>query len=179
MQYCIQYLKWNSTISDSIEWTFLERLVVTKWIKKFFALHGTPRFINVFTTACDWPLPRATYIQSTSPHPLYLRYTLMLSCHLCISFPIGLPFTFFLIKHFYPFLISSMWSTHSVQLILIRTWHIWPSAFPLNILQFKNSLANAFAEAGLQHLTLTLPNVMSVSRYLSCCEETVEARSPV
>jgi hypothetical protein len=65
----------------------LEKLIVTKLIKKLRAYYGTRRFITMFTRA-TW----ATWIQSTYPHPISLRFILILISHLHIRLQRSLPF---------------------------------------------------------------------------------------
>jgi hypothetical protein len=48
-------------------------------------LYGTRRFITVFTKARHRSLTRTRCIQSTTFHPISLRSTLILSCHLHIK----------------------------------------------------------------------------------------------
>jgi hypothetical protein len=52
--------------------------------------YGTRRFITAFTTALHLFLSRARPIQSTPPHPISTRSSLMLSVHLCLRLPSGL-----------------------------------------------------------------------------------------
>jgi hypothetical protein len=53
-------------------------LTANQPVKKFPAFYERRRFIIVFTRI---PLPWATWIQSTSPHLIYLRFILILSSH--------------------------------------------------------------------------------------------------
>jgi len=51
-------------------------------VKKFPAFHGTRRFITALTSVRHLPLPWASPIQSTYPHPTSWRSILILSTHL-------------------------------------------------------------------------------------------------
>jgi hypothetical protein len=57
-----------------------DNLTLVQLIKKFYALHGTWRFIIIFTKSCNWFLSWATRIlQTTSSHPISLWPILILS----------------------------------------------------------------------------------------------------
>jgi len=70
----------------------LEKMIVTQLVKKFTAFYGTRRFITVFTRLHHWSPSWTTLIQSTTSHPVSLRYILIiLPSHLCLGLPGGLP----------------------------------------------------------------------------------------
>jgi hypothetical protein len=58
--------------------------------KKFPAFYGTRRFITVFTRTLHWSISWARSIQSLPFYTISLRSILILSTHLCLSFPSGL-----------------------------------------------------------------------------------------
>jgi len=77
-QWCWTFVFWHQTVryyrqnwtskliqlndlTHIIYWVLLEKLIVTKLVKKLHVFYGTRRFITVFTTASHW----ATCIQST------------------------------------------------------------------------------------------------------------------
>jgi hypothetical protein len=82
----------------------LEKLIVMQLFKRFPALHGTWRFITLFTRDHHWFLSRSRCIQSTLSHPISLISTLILSSHLHLGLPNGLIPSGFLTKLFYAFL---------------------------------------------------------------------------
>ena len=65
-----------------------EQLTGLQLVKKFPAIHGTPRFITALTSVChlslSWPSP----IQSIHPHPTSWRSILILSTHLRLGLPV-------------------------------------------------------------------------------------------
>jgi hypothetical protein len=120
----------------------------------------------------------ATEPLESSPHPIYLRYIMIFSL-LCLRLSIGLLFsfsdqTFVPISH--P--IHVIYILHPAESVSHMT-HMTICIPTKPNLQFKNSLATIFAEPDLETLTITLPNVMSVSRYLSCREGSVQVQNPV
>jgi len=69
----------------------LEKLTGLQLVKKFPAFHGTRRFITKLTSDSKLSLSWASPIQSIYPHPTSWRYILILSTHLCLDLPSGLP----------------------------------------------------------------------------------------
>jgi len=63
---CLHFVV-KSFLTNFIE----EKLTVTQLVKKFPAFYGIRRFITMFTTVRHWFLSWATWIQSTSSHPIY------------------------------------------------------------------------------------------------------------
>jgi len=104
------------------------KLTFTQLVNKFPAFNLTWRFITVFRRAFHWSLSWSSWIQSTTSHPLSLRY-ILISCHLCLGllstfFPSGFP-----TKILYAFLISPMYTTCCVLLYIIIVfywWHVTP-----------------------------------------------------
>jgi hypothetical protein len=68
----------------------LKRLTVTQLVKRVSTFYQTYRFITMFTTASQWTLSWARWIQYTSSYTVSLRSTLILSYHLCLGLPSGL-----------------------------------------------------------------------------------------
>ena len=69
-----------------------EKRTILKLVKKFSAIHGTPRLITTFTCAIHLSLSSASSIQSISPNLTPRRFFLIKSTHLrlgiqVISFP--------------------------------------------------------------------------------------------
>ena len=58
-----------------------EQLTGLQLVKKFPAFHGTRRFITALTSVRHLSLSWASPIQSTCPHPISWRSTLILSTH--------------------------------------------------------------------------------------------------
>ena len=67
-----------------------EKLTVPQLVRKFPGFYGTRRFITPFTTARHLFLSPASSIQSR-PHPTSLRSILILSSHIRLGLPSGLP----------------------------------------------------------------------------------------
>jgi len=67
----------------------LQKLKAIQLIK-FPASYRTSSFITVYTRAHHGSLSWARCIQSTSSHPISLRFILMLYSHQCLSLPCGL-----------------------------------------------------------------------------------------
>jgi len=68
----------------------LEKLIVTKLVKKIPTFYGSKRFIIMFTRAYHWLLSLARCIKSTRLHAISLRSILILSSQLCLCLPGGL-----------------------------------------------------------------------------------------
>ena len=68
-----------------------EQLTGLQLVKKFPAFHGTRRFITALTNARHLSLSWASPIQSIYPHPTSWRSILILSSHLRLGLPSGLP----------------------------------------------------------------------------------------
>jgi hypothetical protein len=74
----------------------LETLIVSKLVRKISVLYGTRRVIIIFTRGRKMTLLWASWILSTSPHPISSRPILMLPSHLLLGllnglFPSGFP----------------------------------------------------------------------------------------
>ena len=65
----------------------LEKIKVSRLVKKFPAFYGTRRFITAFTSARHLSLSRASSIQSIPHIPLPWRSILILSSHLRLGLP--------------------------------------------------------------------------------------------
>ena len=65
----------------------LEKLIGLQLVKKFPALHGTPRFITALTSVRHLSLSWASPIQPIYPHPTSWRSVLILSTHLRFGLP--------------------------------------------------------------------------------------------
>jgi hypothetical protein len=96
----------------SWSWALLEKPLVVYLLKNFPAIHGTRRFITVYTKGL---LSWARSIQS----PSYLRSTLILSTHLRLGLPSGLFPSGFPINILYAFLFSPFHVTCPAHLILL------------------------------------------------------------
>jgi hypothetical protein len=62
-----------------------DKPTVVPLLYNFPKLHGTQRFITVFTRACHWSLSWTTWIQSIPPNPISLGYILILFSHQCVG----------------------------------------------------------------------------------------------
>ena len=69
----------------------LEKLTGLQLVKKFLAFHGTRRFITALTSVRHLSLSCASPIQSIYPHLTSWRTILILSTHLSLGLPSGLP----------------------------------------------------------------------------------------
>jgi len=69
----------------------LEKLTGLQIVKKFPAFHGTRRFITALTSVRHLSLSWASPIQSIYPHTTSWRSILILSTHLRLGLPSGLP----------------------------------------------------------------------------------------
>jgi len=58
---------------------------ITQLVKKFPAFYGIRRFITMFTRANHLSLSRARWTQPVPPHPISLRFILILSSHPCLG----------------------------------------------------------------------------------------------
>ena len=84
----------------------LEKLTVLQLVKKFPAFHGTRRSITALTSVRHLSLTWASPIQSIYPHPTSWRSVLILSTHLLLGLPSGLPPSCFPTKTLYTLLSS-------------------------------------------------------------------------
>jgi hypothetical protein len=71
-------------------WAFLEKPPVAQPLKNFQTSYGTWRLIIMFTRALLWSLSWARSTQSIPPHPISLRFILILSSHLRLGVPSGI-----------------------------------------------------------------------------------------
>ena len=71
----------------------LEKLTGLQLVEKFPAFHGTRRFITALTSVRHLSLSWAIPIQSLYTHPTFWRSILILSAHLRLGLPSGLPNT--------------------------------------------------------------------------------------
>jgi len=69
----------------------LEKLTSLQLVKKFPAFHGTRRFITALTSVRHLSLSWASPIQSIYSHTTFWRSILILSTHLRLGLPSGLP----------------------------------------------------------------------------------------
>ena len=97
----------------------LEKLTGPQLVKKFPAFYGTRKFITVLTIARHLSLSWASSIQSIPSHPTSRRSILILSSHLCLDLPSGLPPSGFPIKTLYTLLTSHIRATCPAHLILL------------------------------------------------------------
>jgi hypothetical protein len=74
-------------------------------------LYGAQKFIMPITSARFLTLSWARSIQSMLPHPISIRYILILSYHLCMGLPSGLFHSSFPTKTVYTPLLSPMHTT--------------------------------------------------------------------
>ena len=97
----------------------LEKLTVLQLVKKFPAFHETRRFITALTSIRHLFLSWASPIQSIFPHHTFWRSILILSTHLCLGLPSGLPPSGFPTKSLYTPLSSPIRATCPAHLILL------------------------------------------------------------
>jgi hypothetical protein len=88
-------------------------------LKNFPIFYGTQKFITVFTRALHWSLSWARSIHSIPPHPIPLRFILMLSSYLRLGLPSDLYPSGFSTKILYAFLFSPIRATCPAHLILL------------------------------------------------------------
>ena len=69
----------------------VSKLTGLQLVKKLSAFHRTWRFISALTSVHHLSLSWASPIQSIYPHPTSWRSILILSTHLCLGLPNGLP----------------------------------------------------------------------------------------
>jgi hypothetical protein len=62
-----------------------EKPPVAQLLKNFQKFNGTQKFSTMFTRALHWFLSWARWILSIPPHPISLRFSLILSSHLCVG----------------------------------------------------------------------------------------------
>jgi len=140
---------------------FLEKLIVTQLVKKFPALHGTRRFITVFTRSSHWCLSWARCIQSTTSHPLSLRFILLLFSHLRLGFPSGHFPSGFPTKMLYAFIVSPVRATYPVHVIGKRT--SYDSLCPLIQTHGSSSVSASYSQTtSTCVLLLGRPNFMAI-----------------
>jgi hypothetical protein len=70
---------------------------------KICASYATGKFVTMRTWFRHWSLSWAKLIQSVPSRPIYLRYILILSSHICIGPPSGIFPSGFLAKFLYDF----------------------------------------------------------------------------
>ena len=97
----------------------LEKLTVSRLVKKFAAFYGTRSFITAFTSARHLFLSWASLIQSIPPNPTSWRSNFILSSHLCLGLPSGLCPSGFPTKTLYTPLPSPLRAACPAHLILL------------------------------------------------------------
>jgi hypothetical protein len=100
-------------------WILLKKPPVAQLLKNFPTFYGTRRFITVYTRVLYCSLSWAISIQSIPPHPISLRYILILSIHLGLSFPSGLFPYGFPTKILYAFLFFPIRASYPAHLIFL------------------------------------------------------------
>ena len=78
-------------LTHSMKQVLLVKLSGSQLVKKFPTFYGTRRFITAFTSFHHPSLSWASPILSTCPHPTSCRSILILSTHLRLGLPSGLP----------------------------------------------------------------------------------------
>ena len=68
----------------------LEKLTVSQLVKKYTGFYGNRRFITGFTSVQHLSLSWSRPIKSTSPHPSYWRFIVILQFHLRLGLSSGL-----------------------------------------------------------------------------------------
>jgi hypothetical protein len=88
---CWRHLvRWSDYWLTSWSPVLIKNPAVAQLLENFPTFYGTRRFITVYTGARKWPLFWARLIHSITPHPISLRFILILSSHLHLSVPSGL-----------------------------------------------------------------------------------------
>ena len=85
-QYTAKIVDPNRTLCSRV---FRNKPVVPETVKKLLAFCVTRRFIAVFGKAHHLSLCWARWIQPILCHPVSLRCSVVLSCHLCLGHPNG------------------------------------------------------------------------------------------
>jgi hypothetical protein len=114
------------SLTNSVELSVLE----IPPLGSFSACYGTRRFITAFTRALHLSLSWVRPIQSTPPHPISKRSTLMLSTHLRLGHPSGFFPSGFPTNNLYAVLFSPN-SNYTGRIILITQLlviHISPAS---------------------------------------------------
>ena len=128
----------------------LEKLTGLQLVKKFPAYHGTRRFITALTSVRQLSLSWTSPIQSIYPHPTSRRSILIVSTHLRLGLPSGLPPSGFPTKTLYtpsPHPYAPLASKVIRKINRSRRWRIglWPHKLP--------DFLHRFAETrGIWHL---------------------------
>jgi hypothetical protein len=100
-------------------WVLLQKSSVVQLLKNFQIFYGIRRFVTVFRRAFHWSPPWARSIQSIAPHPISLRFILILSIYLDLGLPGGLFLSGFTTNILYAFLFSPIRAACPVHLILL------------------------------------------------------------
>jgi hypothetical protein len=82
------------------------------------SLHGTWKFITMFTRALHWSICWARSIQAIPSHPISIGSILLLSTHLRLGLPSGLCPSGFPTNILHAFLFSPMWCNYCVVIYL-------------------------------------------------------------
>jgi hypothetical protein len=140
-----------------------EKLTVSQLFRKLRALFGSQKFITVFTRARYWYLSWAIWTQSIPFHPISLRSTLILSCHLCLGllsglFPLGFPS-----KILYAFLVSYRFIPSTPTF----PYSIFLSGSPIKMYAFIDSHMRATCPAQLTLLDL-IPKIRLTDGRAEC-----------
>jgi hypothetical protein len=68
----------------------MEKPPVTQLLKNVPTVYGNRKFITVFTRARSWSLSSPRLIQPITPHPISLKFILILPSHFRLRLPSGL-----------------------------------------------------------------------------------------
>jgi hypothetical protein len=83
----------NKSVGNVItawRWVLLEKPPFAQLLKNLPTFYGTWSFITMFTRARNWSLSWARKLQSVPPHPISLRFILILSHNLRLGLTSGL-----------------------------------------------------------------------------------------